>query len=83
MRVCIWQAEFEAEQEQLRTCSFLSEEKQKEYKERQSVSFMYMKPPGMDAANVKAAAVPAGKVSLLLLHPGPICRSVWGEGGGG
>ena len=47
---CPLQQEFEAEQEYIKTLSYLSAEEQRKYKERQSVSFMYQKPPGMDAA---------------------------------
>ena len=50
------QAEFDAEQDYLRTLSYLSEEEQRKYRERQSVSFMYQKPPGLDAALSKEAA---------------------------
>lgn len=46
----MFQAEFNQEQEYLKTLSYLSAEEQQRYKERQSVSFMYMKPPGLDAA---------------------------------
>ena len=54
---CYWflQAEFDAEQEYLKTLSYLSPEDQKKYTERQGVSFMYQKPPGYDAAMSKAA----------------------------
>ena len=48
-------AEFDAEQEYLKTLSYLSPEEQKRYTERQGVSFMYQKPPGYDAAMSKAA----------------------------
>ena len=50
------QAEFDAEQEYLKTLSYLSPEDQQKYTERQGVSFMYQKPPGYDAAMSKAAA---------------------------
>uniref|UniRef100_A0A1D2A8P4 CBF1-interacting co-repressor CIR N-terminal domain-containing protein n=1 Tax=Auxenochlorella protothecoides TaxID=3075 RepID=A0A1D2A8P4_AUXPR len=43
-------AEFEAEQEYLQTLSMLSAEEQEKYRQRQSVSFLYMKPPGYDAS---------------------------------
>lgn len=46
--------EFEAEQEYIKTLSYLSAEEQRKYKERQSVSFMYQKPPGMDSVVAKA-----------------------------
>ena len=44
------QQEYEAEQEYIKTLSYLSVEDQRKYKERQSVAFMYQKPPGMDSA---------------------------------
>ncbi|GAX81956.1 hypothetical protein CEUSTIGMA_g9384.t1 [Chlamydomonas eustigma] len=44
------QAEFDAEQEYLQTLSLLSPEQQQRWKDRQSISFMYQKPPGLDAA---------------------------------
>lgn len=47
------QAEFDAEQEALKTMSYLTVEKQEEYRQRQSVSFMYTKPPGLEAALAK------------------------------
>ncbi|GIL54466.1 hypothetical protein Vafri_9992 [Volvox africanus] len=49
------QAEFDAEQEYLKTLSYLSAEEQQRYREVQSVSFMYTKPPGLDAALVRDA----------------------------
>lgn len=50
---CYLQQEYEAEQEYIKTLSYLSAEEQRKYKERQSVSFMYQKPPGMDCAVAK------------------------------
>jgi hypothetical protein len=38
--LCFKQAEFEAEQEVMKTMSYLSPEEQQRYKERQSISFM-------------------------------------------
>jgi len=35
----------------MKTLSYLSPEEQQKYKERQSVSWLYQKPPGMDAAD--------------------------------
>ncbi len=49
------QAEFDAEQEYLKTLSYLSPEDQQKHRDRQGVSFMYQKPPGYDAAMSKAA----------------------------
>ena len=45
-RCLLLQAEFDAEQEYFKTLSYLGMEEQKRYKEVQSVSFMYTKPPG-------------------------------------
>jgi hypothetical protein len=45
--------EFEAEQEYLKTISMLSPEEQERYKQRQSVSWLYQKPPGFDAAKAQ------------------------------
>lgn len=50
--------EYEAEQEYIKTLSYLSAEEQRKYKERQSVSFMYQKPPGMDSGVAKAKEEP-------------------------
>ena len=44
------QQEFDAEQEYRKTLSFLSEEQMQQHIAKQSVSFMYQKPPGYDAA---------------------------------
>lgn len=63
--LCVLQQEFEAEQEYIKTLSYLSVEEQRKYKERQSVSFMYMKPPGMDSGVGKPKAC---KRCLLLHH---------------
>jgi len=49
------QAEFDAEQEYLKTLSYLSPEDQQNYRDRQGVSFMYQKPPGYDAAMSRTA----------------------------
>lgn len=43
-------AEFDAEQDYLQTLSMLSAEEQDKYRARQSVSWLYMRPPGYDAA---------------------------------
>lgn len=45
--------EFEAEQELLKTISMLSPEEQERYRQRQSVSWLYQKPPGYDAAQAQ------------------------------
>ena len=47
------QAQFDAEQEQLQALSYLSADEQAKYAERQSISFMYMKPPGYDTGQQK------------------------------
>ncbi|GIL92244.1 hypothetical protein Vretimale_18467 [Volvox reticuliferus] len=57
------QAEFDAEQEYLKTLSYLSAEEQQRYREVQSVSFMYTKPPGLDAALARDAEVEKKKSS--------------------
>lgn len=57
------QAEFAAEQEFLKTLSYLSPEEQQKFKDRQSVQFLYMKPPGADALPAVAA-----KVSIKLRY---------------
>ena len=44
------QREFETEQEQFKSLSYLSTDEQKKYKDRQSLAFMYMRPPGLEAA---------------------------------
>ncbi|GMH42850.1 hypothetical protein BSKO_10769 [Bryopsis sp. KO-2023] len=49
-------AEFEREQEQFRSLSYLTAEEQKKYKDKQQIAFMYMKPPGLDAALKKEKA---------------------------
>lgn len=62
-------AQFDAEQEQMQAISYLSEQGQKEYAARQSLAFMYMKPPGLDAALSKgneeqSAGAQAGDAQL-------------------
>lgn len=57
------QAEFDAEQEYLKTLSYLSPEEQRRYKEVQSVSFMYTKPPGLDAALARDAEMEKKKAT--------------------
>ncbi|CAD7701163.1 unnamed protein product [Ostreobium quekettii] len=42
--------EFESEQEHFRSLSYMSVDAQKKYQDRQSLAFMYMKPPGLEAA---------------------------------
>ena len=63
------QQEFEAEQDYLKTLSYLSTEEQQKYKDRQSVSFMYQKPPGMDAALQKAKVAVQIAGHLMVIHP--------------
>eukprot|EP00891_Asterochloris_glomerata_P001293 jgi/Astpho2/1293/Aster-x0993 len=41
--------EFEAEQDYIKTLSYLTEADRQKHQERQSVSWMYQKPPGVDA----------------------------------
>lgn len=45
-----FQEEFEKEQEHFRSVSYLSSAEQKNFKDKQQIAFMYMKPPGLDAA---------------------------------
>ena len=68
------QAEFDAEQEYLKTLSYLSPEDQQKYTERQGVSFMYQKPPGYDAAMSKTA-VEVGSPPDCLTASSPACAS--------
>ena len=44
--VTIMQAEFAAEQEQMKLLSYLTPEEQNAYRARQSISFMYQRPAG-------------------------------------
>lgn len=62
-----WQAEFDAEQEYIKTLSYLSAEEQQRQRARAGVSFMYQKPPGYDAAMARTAA-PARTQSPNKLH---------------
>ena len=48
--------EFEAEQDYMKTLSYLSPEEQKKHAARQAIAFMYQKPPGIDIVERKAAA---------------------------
>lgn len=62
MRCAVWrcmQAEFDAEQEYIKTLSYLTPEDQQKHLDRQGVSFMYQKPPGYDAAMAKASSAQA------------------------
>ncbi len=68
------QAEFDAEQEYLKTLSYLSPEEQQKYTERQGVSFMYQKPPGYDAAMSKIAGE-EGPTSDSMTASSPACAS--------
>ena len=63
--LCV-QAEFDAEQEYIKTLSYLSAEEQQRQRERAGVSFMYQKPPGYDAAMAKTAEVGRGPPSRRL-----------------
>lgn len=64
------QAEFDAEQEKLKQLSYLSAAEQKKFADRQSLAFMYMKPPGYDAAQKRTEQVWMGpkmeRISLLI-----------------
>ena len=68
------QAEFDAEQEYLKTLSYLSPEEQQKYTERQGVSFMYQKPPGYDAAMSKTAGEASSPPDCLAASS-PACAS--------
>ena len=48
--------EFEAEQDYMKTLSYLSPAEQKKHAARQAIAFMYQKPPGIDIVERKAAA---------------------------
>ncbi|GLC47322.1 hypothetical protein PLESTB_001219500 [Pleodorina starrii] len=76
------QAEFDAEQEYLKTLSYLSAEEQQRYREVQSVSFMYTKPPGLDAALARDAEAEKKKPSQPKLE-GPATAAATAGGSGG
>ncbi len=63
------QAEFEAEQEKLKQLSYLSAAEQKKFADRQSIAFMYMKPPGYDAGQKRQE-----QVSNHLRRPAQLCN---------
>lgn len=67
------QAEFDAEQDYMKTLSYLSQEEQDRYKARQSVSFLYTKPPGFSelAEKIKVSS-PEFDSQFFLLFPSPI-----------
>ena len=67
------QAEFDAEQEYLKTLSYLSAEDQQRHRDRQGVSFMYQKPPGYDAAMSKAAQQVPETRAKLHVHTAACC----------
>ncbi|KAG2447737.1 hypothetical protein HYH02_007197 [Chlamydomonas schloesseri] len=79
------QAEFDAEQEYLKTLSYLSPEEQRRYREVQSVSFMYQKPPGLDAALARDAEAEKKKAAQqATLEAGPSSAAgAAGAGGSG
>ncbi|MEW5314656.1 MAG: hypothetical protein WDW38_006132 [Sanguina aurantia] len=58
----IAKAEFEAEQDMMKTMSYMSPAEQQRFKDRQAVQWLYMKPPGLDAALAKEQAQAAAKV---------------------
>ena len=53
------QQEFEAEQDYIKTLSYLTEADRQKHQERQSVSWMYQKPPGVDA--IKPSSTQVGR----------------------
>lgn len=52
--------EFEAEQDYIKTLSYLTEADRQKHQERQSVSWMYQKPPGVDAIKPSSTQDAAG-----------------------
>ncbi|KAG2430230.1 hypothetical protein HXX76_010328 [Chlamydomonas incerta] len=76
------QAEFDAEQEYLKTLSYLSADEQRRYREVQSVSFMYQKPPGLDAALARDAEAEKKKAAQqAVLEAGPSAAAAAAAGG--
>jgi hypothetical protein len=62
--------EFEAEQHYLKTISMLSSEEQERYRQRQSVSWLYMRPPGYSEGGVNGEG--SGKdvgVNKTIINP--------------
>lgn len=51
--------------------------RQQRYKDRQSISFMYTKPPGLEAALAKEAAQTAAKVRPRVGRAGRVTQRVW------
>ncbi len=54
----------------MQTLSYLSEADRKAYSDRQSVSFMYQKPPGLDAA-LSRDGVPPVRATQRLMQMNP------------
>ncbi|KAK9865204.1 hypothetical protein WJX84_003607 [Apatococcus fuscideae] len=81
----IAKAEFEAEQEKLKQLSYLSAAEQKKFADRQSIAFMYMKPPGYDAAQKKTEQATAKPVEQITGEAGERLQGQEGarEGKGG
>ena len=59
----------------MKTLSYLSPEEQQKYKERQSVSWLYQKPPGMDAAD-KPAVRTVASVADHMCRPRMTCNAI-------
>ncbi|MEW5297305.1 MAG: hypothetical protein WDW36_000522 [Sanguina aurantia] len=66
----IAKAEFEAEQDMMKTMSYMSPAEQQRFKDRQAVQWLYMKPPGLDAALAKEQAQAAAKVTAAAATAG-------------
>lgn len=56
--------EFEAEQHYLKTISMLSPEERERYRQRQSVSWLYMKPPGYSESGGNGGRSPSAQVKV-------------------
>lgn len=82
--------EFDREQEHFRSVSSLNPDEQKRFKDKQQIAFMYMKPPGLDAALSKekeeqqastAAQLKEEQVRALdnhiVLRTLPLVNSMW------
>ena len=76
------QQEFEAEQDYIKTLSYLTEADRQKHQERQSVSWMYQKPPGVDAIKPSSTQVGWSSPFRKALCAGMACGTVsWQEQG--
>ena len=71
-----WQQEFEAEQDYIKTLSYLTEADRQKHQERQSVSWMYQKPPGADAIKPGSTQVGRSFPFKKILDAGMACGTV-------